>query len=59
MLKSRIHYRATFLEIAKSIVECAGVGVCTSDYDQLEFKKVRRPIFPLDALDSHSFNLVD
>ncbi|MBL4680432.1 MAG: M81 family metallopeptidase [Pseudomonadales bacterium] len=59
MLKSRIHYRATFLKIAKSIVECAGVGVCTSDYDQLEFKKVRRPIFPLDTLDSHSFSLAD
>jgi hypothetical protein len=22
--------------------------VCTSDYGQLEFKKVRRPIYPLD-----------
>jgi hypothetical protein len=29
-------------------VDCAGVGVCTSDYGQLDFKKVRRPIYPLD-----------
>ena len=29
---------------------CAGVGVCTSDYGQLTFKGVRRPIFPLDPL---------
>lgn len=50
MLKSRIHYRATFMPIAKKIIECAGVGVCTSDYTQLSFTKVRRPIYPLDNL---------
>jgi microcystin degradation protein MlrC len=48
MLKSRIHWRAGLGPIAKAVVECAGVGVCTSDYSQLQFKKVRRPIFPLD-----------
>jgi microcystin degradation protein MlrC len=48
MLKSRIHWRAGFGEIARGIVECAGVGVCTSDYDELSFKNVRRPIYPLD-----------
>ena len=55
MLKSRIHYRATYRSIAKEIVECAGVGVCTSDYDQLSFKNVRRPIFPLDEVESNSY----
>jgi len=50
MLKSRVHYRAGFKPIAKQIIECAGVGVCTSDYDMLKFKKVRRPIYPLDNL---------
>lgn len=48
MLKSRIHYRAGFRKIAKEVIECAGTGVCTSDYDQLTFRSVRRPIFPLD-----------
>ena len=48
MLKSRIHYRAGFRDIAKEVIECAGTGVCTSDYDQLTFRNVRRPIFPLD-----------
>ena len=48
MLKSRVHWRAGMGEIARAIVECAGVGVCTSDYDQLSFTKVRRPIYPLD-----------
>jgi microcystin degradation protein MlrC len=48
MLKSRIHYRAGFRDIAKEVIECAGTGVCTSDYEQLTFRNVRRPIYPLD-----------
>jgi microcystin degradation protein MlrC len=56
MLKSRVHWRAGFGEIAREIVECAGVGVCTSDYSQLTFKKVRRPIYPLDLVNSEAFD---
>jgi microcystin degradation protein MlrC len=52
MLKSRIHYRVGFRKLAKAVVECAGVGVCTSDYAELNFKKVRRPIFPLDGINT-------
>ncbi|NKB97584.1 MAG: microcystin degradation protein MlrC [Pseudomonadales bacterium] len=48
MLKSRIHYRVGFKPIAKEIIECAGRGVCTSDYSQVTFANVRRPIYPLD-----------
>jgi microcystin degradation protein MlrC len=55
MLKSRIHYRATFRSVAKQIIECAGVGVCTSDYNQLTFENVRRPIYPLDNINASSF----
>ncbi len=47
-VKSRIHYRAGFLPIARHIIECNGVGVTTSDYNQFKFEKVRRPIYPLD-----------
>lgn len=50
VLKSRIHYRAGFKPIAKAIVECAGFGVCTSDYSQLRFENVRRPVYPLDLI---------
>ena len=50
MLKSRIHYRAGFGELAKQVIECAGTGVCGSDYSKLDFKNVRRPIYPLDNL---------
>jgi len=48
MLKSRIHWRAGLGPMAKAVVDCAGVGVCTSDYGELKFEKVRRPIYPLD-----------
>jgi microcystin degradation protein MlrC len=50
MLKSRVHWRAGLGPLARAVVECAGVGVCTSDYSQLQFRHVRRPIYPLDPL---------
>ncbi|HYM29867.1 MAG TPA: M81 family metallopeptidase [Candidatus Cybelea sp.] len=52
MLKSRVHWRAGFKPIARETIECAGVGVCTSDYGQLNFVKVRRPIYPLDLINT-------
>jgi microcystin degradation protein MlrC len=52
MLKSRIHYRTGFKPIAGEVVECAGLGVCTSDYSEVTFEKVRRPIFPLDGVNT-------
>ena len=48
MLKSRIHWRAGLGHLARAVVDCAGHGVCTSDYSQLTFNNVRRPIYPLD-----------
>jgi len=50
MLKSRIHYRVGFKPLVAAVVECAGLGVCTSDYSQVTFENVRRPIFPLDGI---------
>ena len=50
MLKSRIHWRAGMANVASAVVECAGVGVCTSDYSQHDFKNLRRPIYPIDAM---------
>ncbi|MDP3083852.1 MAG: MlrC C-terminal domain-containing protein, partial [Rubrivivax sp.] len=50
MLKSRIHWRAGLAALAHAVVECAGTGVCSSDYDLLAFKKLRRPMYPLEPL---------
>jgi microcystin degradation protein MlrC len=48
VLKSRVHWRAGMGHLAKAVVECAGAGACTSDYSELDFKHLRRPIYPLD-----------
>ena len=48
MLKSRVHWRAGFGDIAREVVACGGPGVTTSDYDALTFRNVRRPIYPLN-----------
>jgi hypothetical protein len=40
------------MPIAKAVVDCAGVGVCTSYYGMLNFRRVRRPIFPLDRINT-------
>ncbi|MDP6390877.1 MAG: M81 family metallopeptidase [Alphaproteobacteria bacterium] len=50
VLKSRIHYRAAFMPIAKHVIECDGVGVTGSDYSMFKFEKLRRPIYPLDDM---------
>jgi microcystin degradation protein MlrC len=50
VIKSRVHWRAGLGELAREVVECSGVGVTTSDYSLLKFEKVRRPVFPLDAI---------
>jgi len=50
LLKSRIHYRAGFAPIAKHTITCDGVGVTTSDNSLLDYKRVRRPIYPLDRI---------
>ena len=49
LLKSRIHYRGAFLPIARHVVECDGVGVTSSDGALFPYRKLRRPIYPLDA----------
>jgi microcystin degradation protein MlrC len=54
LLKSRIHYRAGFAPLAKHTLTCDGVGVTTSDNRLLKYRKVRRPIFPLDRINDPS-----
>ena len=50
MLKSRIHYRAGFKPIAAHIVECAGAGVTNADLSVYRYRKLARPIYPLDPI---------
>jgi microcystin degradation protein MlrC len=47
-VKSTIHYRAAFEPIAKEIIEVDAPGLSSSNLARFPFKRVRRPIFPLD-----------
>ena len=48
VVKSTIHYRAAFEPIAKAIIEVDAPGLSSSNLARFSFKRVRRPIFPLD-----------
>ena len=48
VVKSTIHYRAAFEPIARAIVEVDAPGLSSSNLTRFDFKRIRRPIFPLD-----------
>ena len=52
LLKSRIHYRAGFAQLAKHTVTLDGDGVTTSDNTLLDYRNVQRPMYPLDRINS-------
>jgi microcystin degradation protein MlrC len=43
-----MYFRPVFLPIAKGHVFCDAPGVGTSDWTAFEYRKLRRPIYPLD-----------
>ncbi|WP_298826611.1 M81 family metallopeptidase [uncultured Piscinibacter sp.] len=49
ILKSRMYCRPAFGPIGCGLVECDSRGVTSSDYALFDFRRVRRPIHPLDA----------
>jgi microcystin degradation protein MlrC len=49
-LKSSVHFRADFESIAPKIFEVDTPGVHSPDLFQYDYKKLRRPIFPLDNI---------
>jgi microcystin degradation protein MlrC len=54
VVKSRQHFRAGFEPIARHILMVSGPGVCGSDYGQFPFRKLTRPIYPLDPETAYS-----
>ena len=48
-LKSMQHFRADFEPIAERVIVCDSGALCTPRYRLLEYSKVPRPIFPLNA----------
>jgi len=50
VVKSKMQYRPTFGAMAKHIVECNGSGAATMDLACFDFRKVERPVYPLDRM---------
>ena len=48
LLKSRMYCRPVFEPISKAVVECDGGGVTSSDYSRFPYRKLVRPLYPLD-----------
>ena len=48
ILKSRMYCRPSFVPLSSALVECDSGGVTSSNYALFQFRKVRRPIYPLD-----------
>jgi microcystin degradation protein MlrC len=48
LVKSAVHYRASYEPIAKEIIEVDGPGLSSPNLSRFEFRNIRRPIFPLD-----------
>ena len=47
-LKSMQHFRADFEPVAGRVIVCDSGALCTPNYRRLAYRKVPRPIFPLD-----------
>jgi microcystin degradation protein MlrC len=48
LIKSRQHFRAGFEPIIRHVVMVSGPGITSSDYGIYPWKRVRRPVYPLD-----------
>src|SRR5215204_6920683 len=54
-LKGKGHFRAAFEPIARRVVLVEGPGTTGADLSRLTFRKVRRPIWPLDPAEEIGF----
>ena len=53
LIKSRQHFRAGFDAITERVVMVSGPGITTSDYEKFPWQKLRRPIHPLDLVNTN------
>ncbi len=50
VVKSAIAWRAAYGPIAKEVIEVDTPGLCRADLRFFHYRRVRRPIFPLDDM---------
>lgn len=48
-IKSRVHWRMGLEDLAGAVVELAGNGPCLAEMQKVPYRKLTRPIFPLEA----------
>ena len=48
VVKSAVHFRADFAHRASHILDADTPGVHRPDFDNYDFRNLRRPIYPLD-----------
>ncbi len=51
VVKSTVHYRAAFEPLAREIIEVDAPGLASSRLENYDFRRVPRPIHPLDLVD--------
>jgi microcystin degradation protein MlrC len=50
VVKSVQHFRAAYGPIAREVIVVDSGGICSPDISRLKFRKLRRPIWPLDGV---------
>lgn len=50
VVKSSLHFRASYGRIAKKIIDVNVPGITPADPKMFEYENIRRPIFPLDGI---------
>jgi microcystin degradation protein MlrC len=50
VVKSAVHFRAAFEPFAARVILADGPGLTSLDLTQFDYKRIRRPLFPLDRV---------
>ena len=50
VVKSAVAYRAAYMPIAAGVVELDTAGLCSANLSRFPYRRLRRPIYPLDEL---------
>ncbi len=50
VVKAAVAYRTAYLPLAAGIIEMDTAGLCTSNLHRFEYRQLRRPMYPLDAV---------
>lgn len=51
-VKSSVHFRAAFEPLAAEIIEVDSGGLSSEDFSQFTYRHIRRPLLPLDPLET-------